>query len=181
MLAYLFWHAPAAGEDRASYEAALLAFQAELTRVGPPGLLSARTARVDSLPWLAGPGYEDCYVVADYAALGELNAAAVDARRIAAHDRVARASVHGVGALYARQAGDGDGSGEHCAYLGKPPGDSYASFAARIAPLHAPSGCSLWRRQLVLGPGPEFRIVSPLPIAPPGELQAVVGRLTPLA
>ncbi len=181
MLAYLFWHAPADGHDRAGYEAALLAFQANLVAVGAAGLLAARTSRVERLPWMPAAGYEDCYMVEDYAALGTLNDAAVDARRIAAHDAVAHAAGYGVGALYALQAGDGAAAGVHCRYLGKPPGVSYSSFASELAPLLESAGTSLWRRQLVLGPSPEYRLLSPRPIALPGACAAVACRLDALA
>lgn len=181
MLAYLFWHTPAEGRDRSAYESALLGFQACLVAVGAAGLLAARTCRVDGLPWMPGAGYEDCYVVEDYAALGELNDAAVDARRIAAHDAVAHAAGYGAGALYALQAGDGAAASVHCRYLGKPPGVSYASFSSELAPLLAPAGASLWRRQLVLGPSPEFRLLSPTPVTLPQAFTAVACRLDALA
>lgn len=70
------------------------------------GLLTSRTLAVPRLPWLASGGYEDWYLVGDFAALGVLNAAVMDREHVAAHDRVAEGAGDGAGGVYALVAGD---------------------------------------------------------------------------
>jgi hypothetical protein len=180
MLAYVFWHAPAPGAGREDYERALLAFHSRLTLLGAPGLRAASTARIGGVPWLPDGGYEDTYLVEDFAALGALNAAAVDPQRFGAHDRVASASSSGAGALYALHAGDPVPPAGDCVYFAKPPGVSYQQLGERLASQTSGAGVSLWRRQLVLGPAPEFRLHSREPITLVGMSDVVVCRLTPL-
>jgi hypothetical protein len=120
MLAYLFWHRPAEGQERAGYEQALMTFHDRLESVTIPELVASGSARVGELPWTPGDGYEDWYLVEDFAALGVLNAAVVDDAHADAHDRVAHAARFGAGALYALQAGDPEMTGDHCAWVTKP-------------------------------------------------------------
>ena len=77
MLAYVFWHRPAAGVQQTAYEQALTRFQRSLARRPPAAYAGGACLRADTLPWLAGEGqgYEDWYLVEDFAALGVLNAA----------------------------------------------------------------------------------------------------------
>jgi hypothetical protein len=185
MLAYLFWHRPAAGAARDRYETALLAFLRRLLEDGAPGLLAARSARVAGLPWLPGDGYEDSYLVRDFAALGALNLAAVDVARSEAHRRIAGAAAFGAGGVYGTDAGEAahDGAadaGRYCVWLEKPLGTSYAGFVKSIMAQVRGEG-TLWRRQLVLGPAPEFRLVASNPIALPEALSPLACRLDPLA
>src|SRR5687768_2699899 len=105
MLAYLFWHWPAAGADPDAYAPDLLAFHAAL---GLPGSHSVRLERApfDGAP---SPVFEDWYPVADWAALGELNDRAVTGARRAPHDRTAEHAAGGAGAVYRRLTGAGAG------------------------------------------------------------------------
>jgi hypothetical protein len=71
-LAYVFWHRPREDVDPAGYEDSLRAFHATLD-------LPSASFRLEALPFDERGGYEDWYLVEDWARLGELNAAAVDA------------------------------------------------------------------------------------------------------
>jgi len=99
VLAYLFWHRPRPGSDTEGYEQALRVFHRSLAHRPPVGLRISSSFRVAELPWLAGPepqgtapagGYEDWYLLEDYAALGVLNEAAVGRGHRTAHDHAAR-------------------------------------------------------------------------------------------
>lgn len=175
-LAYVFWHQPADRQDRAGYEAALTAFHRHLAKAPLPGLLASWALGVPDLPWLPGGGFEDRYLLRSYADLGDLNTAAVDAWRRAAHDDIAGRSGQGSGGLYGLSAGTADDAPRWIIWFSKPRGMPYESFYDALygrigvsggrAP---PSGLGVWRRQLVLGPAPEFSVTAPLspPTLPP--------------
>jgi hypothetical protein len=186
VLAYVFWHRPAAGVDAGAYEDALRGFHAALEGVrsasfrvaalpfeaggaggsaGPAGSL-----RPDGSAGPGGPGgpgkpggsptpalpagYEDWYLVADWAALGELNATAVDAAHRGPHDAAAGRAGAGWGGVY-RLVGGGDGhaaGGSHGGAAGAAEPPAAVHWSAR-----RPDGAGLlWQRQMVLGPAPEF-------------------------
>src|SRR5207302_6599078 len=111
MLGYVFWHWPSPGSDRRAYEEELAAFHKTLGDEPPGGFVRSVAFRLSRLPF-AGAGspevvYEDWYVVEDWHALGELNAAAVTGSREPAHARVAARSAGGAGAIYALVRGSG--------------------------------------------------------------------------
>src|SRR3712207_2250850 len=93
MLAYVFWHRPAEDVAREEYEGRLRAFHERLE--GPSACF-----RLAALPWKPLDGYEDWYLVDDWAALGALNEAALDAVRRPGHDAAAAASAMGWGGVY---------------------------------------------------------------------------------
>lgn len=178
MLAYLFWHRPAEGQERVGYEQALMAFHGRLRSVPVPGLIASGSARVGKLPWTLADGYEDWYLVEDFAALGVLNAAAVDDAHADTHDQVAHAAGFGAGALYALQAGNPEMTGGHCAWVTKPAGMGYPEFYDDVAPYTSSGRAGLWRRQMVLGPAPEFRLTGDRLFSLPAALVPVTCRLT---
>ncbi len=145
MLAYLFWHCPGPEVGRDQYERQLRGFHADLADRG----YRSAAFRLEQLPFAERDGYEDWYLVDGWSALGALNEAAVDARSKPAHDEVAWLSRHGWGALYRLLSGDPDPP-RGARWLEKPLNVGYDAFAERL------SGASAWRRQLVLGPAPEF-------------------------
>jgi hypothetical protein len=154
-LAYVFWHSPASASP--SYSADLLAFHASLAANPPAGFVRSETFGLAGASWLDAtePSYEDWYLVSDWAAIGELNQAAVAAAHVATHDRVAHQAGGGAGAIYRLHAGgESAGSGVRT-WFAKPAGWSYGRLDEALAPA-LDDGGSLWRRQLVLGPAPEF-------------------------
>jgi hypothetical protein len=156
MLVYVFWHWP---EVAGGYEDGLTAFHRRLAEAGVDGFAGSATYRVSGLPWLpeAG-GYEDWYLVRDFADLGTLNEAAVSPALRAAHDRPAVAAAGGTGGLYAVHTGMPDLDAAVVSWLGKPRGVSYPDFFASL-----PATPCLIQRQLTLGPGFEFCALSELP------------------
>ena len=156
MLAYVFWHWPS---QETGYEKALIDFHRSLAAHPPAGFRGSRTARVGARPWLAAPhAYEDWYFVEDFTALGALNDAAISGPRTTAHDTIAALPAGGVGALYGLSIGE-IAHPRHTAFRTKPAGVSYALYLSGMD-----ADVQVWQRKMVLGPSPEFCIVSAHPL-----------------
>jgi hypothetical protein len=145
VLAYLFWHAPSDPVEREEYESRLLEFHEAIRGV----VVESAAFRLDELPFARRAGYEDWYLVEDWAALGELNAAAVSGVRAAPHDAVARLARDGWGGVYRLMRGSSKVP-DRGRWESKPADESYDSFLGREG------AETIWQRQLVLGPAPEF-------------------------
>lgn len=143
MLAYVFWHQPRPDVDPGAYEDAQRAFHSSLET-------TSAAFRLAELPFGdGGSGYEDWYLVENWEGLGDLNRIAVDPTRRPDHDLAASQSADGWGAVYSLVRGLGsipDGAD----WLHKPRGTSSEDFIASLPET------TVWQRQMVLGPGPEF-------------------------
>jgi hypothetical protein len=159
MLLYIFWHWPSAEVSAADYEQDEAVFQSAVADAAPAGLIASATFCCSGAQWVAGggEGYEDCYLLESSAALDSLNEAAVIGRRKQPHDRLAAAMEAGAGGLYSLRSGTATAvpSGD-ALWLSKPRGVPYASFDERLRPFTENPDVTLWRRQMVLGPAPEF-------------------------
>ena len=173
MIAYLFFHHLADGEDSVEYEAGLRHLHVALREAGVPGFVGSRTVQV-------GDGYCDWYVVETSAALDYLNDAAVTGSRLPLHDAVARYAVNFTGKLMQLAAGRYDPEALVEIRFSKPRGMSYSDLYRRLEPWTVRPDTSLWRRMLVLGPGPEFSLVAGAPEALPREMEPVELRLEPV-
>jgi hypothetical protein len=171
VLAYVFWHRPAEGAGREAYEARLAAFHAALAAHPPDGFAASAALRVTAAPWLPGTGlaYEDWYAVTGWDALGRLNEAAVRGARARPHDAVAAEAAAGAGALYGLVSGPPVLGARRTSWLGKPAGFDRDVFHAKLAG----PGRSVWMRQMVLGPAPEYAVRSDVPIVLPWEARAI--------
>jgi hypothetical protein len=152
MLAYVFWHRPRAGVAAADYERRLGAFHSRLP--APSGCF-----RISSLPFAEGEGYEDWYLVDGWADLGDLNAVAISGVRRDPHDAVAEAADEGWGGVYALIRGDRRPP-LSARWVSKPAGESYEVFLDTV------QARTVWQRQMVLGPAPEFCVVEDGDVAP---------------
>ena len=178
MLAYISWHRPRQRVDVATYEGALERFHRSLARRPPSGFerllrISRSRDAVAGAPSAQDPpgtraGYEDWYLLEDWAALGVLEEAAVAHGHVSPHDEVAR-SLSGVATGGRLPSGRGRAPGR-CR------GDaSRCGCRARQATSTARSASPAGRRNgsgravacgaamLVLGPAPEL-----LPARPRG-------------
>ena len=171
MLAYVFWHRPGEGADPAAYEARLAAFHAALAEHPPEGFSASAALRVGEAPWLPGAGaaYEDWYAVEDWQALGRLNEAAVRGARAAPHDAVASRARAGAGGLYGLVSGPPVLAARRTSWLATPAGADREAFDAQLGG----PGRSVWMRQMVLGPAPEYAVRSDVPIVLPYEARAI--------
>ena len=210
MLAYLFWHRPLERCDVAAYEQALIAFHRSLHRAPPVGLGGSAVFRVAQLPFLgeaatpsggepaaATTGYEDWYLVEDYAALGVLNEAAVGRGHRTAHDDAARRTGACAGGLYALVEGERCETGERpglesigdatlAVWVARPPGSRQRMLGELLGDGMDRRRASLWSRQLALGPAPEFCLLAselPRGVAPtrlPPDWTATILERSPL-
>jgi hypothetical protein len=189
VLAYLFWHRPLESSDVATYERAQVGFHRSLHRTPPVGLCGSAAFRVARLPWVPPDaarsgsedrGYEDWYLVEDYAALGVLNGAAVGRGHRTAHDEAARGLGEGAGGLYALVEGERSeigpcaglesiGAARNAVWVARPPGSKHGILGELLGDGMDRRHASLWRRQLVLGPAPEYCLLAseiPAGVAP---------------
>jgi hypothetical protein len=167
MLAYVFWHWPSGNVEPRDYEQLLRQFHAALADAAPLGFRGSCVFRVTgSAPWLgSAPAYADWYLVDGSAALDPLNVAAVSGACQQPHDQAARAADKGVGSLLALHGEQADiASARVSTWLAKPKGMPYDEFYAATQAVLDPNQASLWRRQMVLGPTPEFGILSAEPV-----------------
>ena len=164
MLAYLFWHRPAAGVERERYERELERFHRSLAHRPPAGLRGSASFRVPELPWLDGAepgGYEDWYVVEDWSAVGVLEEAAVSRGHVTAHDAIAARTGAGSGAVYELIEGSARPAGGVLAVWVTPtPGRERLALDALLGDGLDRERDSLWRRCLVLGPAPEYCLLA---------------------
>ncbi len=166
MIAYVFWHRPAAGVAQEAYEAANVRFHRSLLTSPPGGFVQSACLRATALAWLGdgGPGYEDWYLVEDYGALAVLGEAAVGRGHRTSHDGAAALSGEGTAGLYRLLDGAASLARVALAAWITPPRGGHEPLlddflADGIDAAHA----SLWRRQLVLGPAPELCLLSAEP------------------
>ncbi len=165
MLAYVFWHRPADGVEREAYERSLVHFQRSLTARPPHGFRGSACYRALELPWLGGrAGYEDWYLVDDFAAVGVLNEAVVGRGHRTAHEAAARRSRDGTGGMYRLFEGAPDVADARVAvWVQRPPGASAPGLGALLGDGMDPAHAGLWQRQLALGPAPEHCVLAPEP------------------
>jgi len=164
MLAYVFWHWPYPNVDRVSYKTLLLNFHRSLALSKPEGFGFSVVFQIKDAPWVGinMEACEDWYVIEGSWALDLLNEAAVSHSRKEPHDRVAQGAAGGVGGLYRFRSGQPHvGQSQFAVWLSKPLGTSYEAFYESLSPWTSRPGVGLWGRQMVLGPAPEFCLLSP--------------------
>lgn len=179
MIAYIFWHAPAAGSDIQAYETQLVRFHEQLATAAISGYKRSYSCAVSGLPWVSrSPAYEDWYVLADSAALDRINEAALGAHARALHDSLAAAADFGAGGLYRHRSGPDGTPLRYAHWFDKPRAMSYAELADALVAV--PEGGVLWQRQMVLGPGREFCLLAPREVKLPEPLEVLVVDRRPL-
>jgi hypothetical protein len=180
MLAYVFWHWPNPEVSERDYDALQRTFHAALASSAPGGFISSCAFRLKGeAPWLGGsPAYADWYLLESSAAIDALNVAAVSGPCEGPHAEVAHAMAAGAGSLFALR---GEAvfspvpSARNLTFLTKPRPMPYADFYAQLPTSEA---ASLWRRALVLGPTPEFALLTPTPLQAPAPFQPLTLTLT---
>ncbi len=161
MLAFLFWHRPYPEVEPAAYEEALTSFYTALAETTCPGFQGAATYRISETPWLGDrKGYEDWTLLDGSWAMDPLNEAAVSPAMWDTHAAIAEKADFGHGGLYQHLQGDIDPTRlPRVWWLKRPRGIRYEK------PLKAIAGSvegpvSVWRKQMVLGPAPEFALAA---------------------
>jgi hypothetical protein len=142
-------------------------FHLELASATLDGFIASHTFSV-------GAGYSDWYLLENSSAMDVLNAAAVSGSRAPAHDAAARVAVDGVGKLLSLASGTPWFEAGFEVRFGKPAGMPYAAFYASHESRLEEPGVSLWRRMMVLGPPPEFCLISPKRVELPADMHPEV-------
>jgi len=182
MLAYVFWHWADSASAAERYEELLRAFHGALRAHPPEGFRGSAALRVEGAGWLPeGRGYEDWYLVEDFAALGTLNEAAISGRRQAPHDQVAQLAHGGTAGVYRLIAGRPEFKAARWAtWISKPRHSSYPEFYDELRPWPERPETTLWQRQMVLGPTTEFCLQSREKVELPEQFGGAAVALTPL-
>lgn len=162
MLAYVFSHRPAPGTDSAAYEDLLRRFHSALAALPPAGFVRSATYRSED-------GYSDWYVLDGSAALDALNQAAITGQRSQPHDAVAQMAAQGSGKLMILTSGPPDLANSFEVRFSKPPGVGYRDLDRMLQPWTSRAGVSMWKRMMVLGPPPEFALLTPSALELPFE------------
>ncbi|MGA8275429.1 MAG: hypothetical protein WB789_09515 [Thermoplasmata archaeon] len=174
-LAYVFFHRPRRDVPRVTYERALGRFHERLARHSPAGFRESASFRIPAAPWVesrARPVYVDWYLVDGFRVLDTIREIAYLPPWVRSHRAIAHLASDGWGSIYAGPRGAG------------PPrsGDRLLWFSSDLRPRFdstrsgggdAGKG-TLWRRQLALGPGPEFAWATREPAAGGWERAAEV-------
>jgi hypothetical protein len=163
MLAYLSWHRAAAGVQQQAYEQALQRFHRSLAHRPPSGFRGSAAMRLSELPWLAAvegahdgaPGYEDWYLVDDWAAVGVLEEAAVARGHETAHHAIAARAGAATGSVYRLVEGSARPDAAVAVWVAREAGHDSPSLGALLGDGMDPERDGLWRRCLGLGPAPE--------------------------
>jgi hypothetical protein len=161
VLAYLSWHRPAAEVEEDDYEQALVHFHRSLAHRPPSGFRGSASVRVEQLPWLDGTVYEDWYVIDDWAALGVLEQAAVARGHVTAHDAAAALTGVETAAVYRLLEGSADpGRAATAVWVSATRGHQRPPLAQLLGDGIDPERDGLWQRCLVLGPSPEYCLLT---------------------
>ncbi len=158
-------------------------FHSSLASSKPDGFQYSVVFRIKGVPWIGeeAEAYEDWYVVEGSCALDVLNDAAISHSRKEPHDRVAQRAAGGAGGLYRFRTGQVNlRQSQFAAWLSKPTGTSYEMFYDSLSPWTTQPGVGLWGRQMVLGPTPEFCLLSPKEIDLPETFNFLTLRLEPI-
>jgi hypothetical protein len=157
MLAFIAWHRPAAGVAPEAYENALERFHRSLAHMPPNGFRGSASLRVEEVPWLDGVGYEDWYLIDDWAALGVLEGAAVSHGHAGAHHAAAALTGMETAAVYRLLEGSANpGRTTAATWVSSARGHERPALAELLGDGIDPERDSLWQRCLVLGPAPEY-------------------------
>lgn len=161
MRTYLFWHRPRASVDARAYEQALMSFHRALAEQSPPGFRGSASYRIPAAPWLGKErGYEDWYLIDGSWALDPLNEMAAAGPMMPSHNAAAAEMETGYGGLYSLISGAADLPERRMqTWLTRPRGIPWKPALEALRRAHP--GIACWRRQMVLGPAPEFLVTSP--------------------
>jgi hypothetical protein len=156
-LAYVFFHRPRSAVGRTDYERALARFHIRLARSPTRGVRENAALRLPRAPWDETPPrplYVDWYTLDGFESLDPIRAVAYRSPWVRAHRAIARRAAEGWGALYASTGSARPPElGESLVWFGA---EALATFPGGNPLRTGPPEGTLWRRQLALGPSPEF-------------------------
>jgi hypothetical protein len=179
MLAYVFWHWRYLHIEKLSYQQLLVDFHMALRAQKPVGFHYSTVFQVEHVPWLSmvGEAYEEWYILENSAALDSLNEAAITGLCREPHHQVARSAAGGTAGLYRLHASRMT-TAHVASWFSKPSGMSYETLYQTLQAQTKQSSGTLWERQMVLGPAPEFCLQTPADTTLPANFTASKTPLT---
>jgi hypothetical protein len=163
MIGYVFWHQKIDSVTTGDYEKTLKEFHEKLAQAGIRGYLGSVSLKIEGAHWMGSKksGYEDWYYMTDSGVIDILNHGSVSGKMMPIHNNAAGLATGMHAGLYQLKSS----SARHkespwCIWLSKPAGMSYDDFNSMISATVPANSIDYWRRQMVLGPTPEFCIIS---------------------
>jgi hypothetical protein len=128
--------------------------------------MGSYTFRVDGTPWMSQQEgvYEDWYLLKGFEVLGVLNEKAVSGSMRPVHNSAAHMSGDGKGGLFGLVKGSADYGSKYALWISKSWSEDYESFYRKVLEEAGSLAMGLWRRQLAMGPSPEFCIFAAQPL-----------------
>jgi hypothetical protein len=162
MLAYVFWHRRKEEVPKSEYQEKIIEYQKSLNESKLPGFEGSLAFKIDGASWFSknSEGYEDWYLVDGSEVLDRLNDFAVINGRKSPHDDLAHLAMDFRGGLYQLRVGSRPSiSAKLATWFSKPAGTAYAKFYDDMKMYMSADDRTLWRRQMTLGPTPEFCMI----------------------
>ena len=161
MIGYVFWHQKVDSVTSSIYENGLKNFHSNLANAGIRGYLGSISFRVEGAYWVGAKktGYEDWYYLTDSGVIDILNHGDSFGKMMAIHNNGASLATGMHAGLYQLKSS----SAKHrestwVVWFSKPGGMSDEDFNRLISSTVHPNNIDFWKRQMVLGPTPEFCI-----------------------
>ncbi|MGC8515980.1 MAG: hypothetical protein ACP5OC_07605 [Thermoplasmata archaeon] len=163
MIGYVFWHQKIDSVASSDYEKTLKDFHEKLMHAGIRGYLGSVSLKIEGAHWIGSKksGYEDWYYMTDSGVIDILNHGAVSGDMMPIHNNAAGLATGMHAGLYQLKSPSAKHKeSQWCIWFSKPGGKSYDDFDRMIASAVPANSIDIWRRQMVLGPTPEFCIIS---------------------
>jgi hypothetical protein len=163
MIGYVFWHQKIDSVSSNDYERTLKEFHEKLVGARIRGYLGSVSLKIEGAYWMGSKksGYEDWYYMTDSGVIDILNHGAVSGNMMPIHNNAAGLATGMHAGLYQLKSSSANHrESTWCIWLSKPGGMSYDDFNSMISSTVPAHSIDYWRRQMVLGPTPEFCITS---------------------
>lgn len=183
MIAYVFWHQKMELVSSKTYESALITFHRSLYNFGVRGYIGSQTFKIEGAYWMGATesGYEDWYLLEDSGVMDKINQAAISGSVKDPHNAAAHMATNLHAGLYViKSPYPSFLNGKSATWFTKPKEMSLDQIINSHSDSNKRFG-DLWMRQMVLGPTPEYCIVSENRIDLPRNLYPVNVKRQPIS
>jgi hypothetical protein len=163
MIGYVFWHQKIDSVTSSDYEHTLKEFHEKLSQARIRGYLGSMSFKIEGARWMGSKmsGYEDWYYLTDSGVIDILNVGAVTGNMFPIHNNASGLATGMHAGLYQLKSPSANNTeSSWCIWFSKPSGMSYDDLNKMISSTVPVQNIDYWRRQMVLGPTPEFCIMS---------------------